>query len=503
MVEVRQSTIIDAPIEAVWAVLRDFNGHDRWHPAIASSAIEGGEPTDVVGAVRRFRLRDGGELREQLLALSDEHHSLTYCLLQSPLPLMGYVASIRLRRVTDGDRTFWDWRSSFEPPPQRRAELIRLVSEDIYQAGFTAIRHMLRVPPPGARAPHMPSAPRPPKGVSQATPVAPATAAAPRTKAIIVERYGGPEVMQLRDIALPDPLPDQVRIHHTCIGVNYIDVYCRSGYFDLMALPGTPGVEAAGVVEAVGTAVKALKVGDRVAYACLPVGSYCERRNMSPDLLVSLSDDISDEIASAALLKGITASFLTGDVHAVKPGELVLIYAAAGGVGQLLAQWVQGIGATVIGVVSTPSKAEIVRAAGVEHVVVTARDNVPDAVMRISGGRGVDVVYDAVGRDTFEQSLAALAPRGHLVSFGQASGEIGARDIGRLASKSVTLSRPNYGHYTDTPDKLRPHIERFFAAIRSGAISVAKPTSYALANAADAHRDLESRRTTGSLVLMV
>ncbi|OBQ75397.1 hypothetical protein A8146_01440 [Mesorhizobium loti] len=322
------------------------------------------------------------------------------------------------------------------------------------------------------------------------------------TRAIVVERYGGPEELRLEDIALPPPAQNEARIRHTVIGVNFIDVYCRTGFFDLLQPPGVPGMEAAGIVEAVGPAVSGFSIGDRVAYACPPVGAYSERRNMAPELLVHLSDDIADEIAAAGLLKGVSASFLLHDVHAVRPGVIVLIHAAAGGIGQLLVQWARHLGATVIATVSSDDKARIVERLGAHHVIVYSREDFTEAVMRLTGGRGADVVYDAVGNDTFAGSLAALAVRGHLVSFGQASGPIGNWDIGRFASKSLTISRPNYAHYTDNPDKLGTHVARFFQALRQGVVRLEPPTRYALANAAEAHRDLESRRTTGALVLM-
>jgi NADPH2:quinone reductase len=511
MVKVVQSTVIDAPVEAVWAILRDFNGHDRWHPAIASSEIDGGEPVDAVGSVRHFRLSDGGEFREQLLSLSDQERTFTYCLLESPLPLMGYVASIRLRPVTDTGATFWEWRSEFNPPTHRRDELVAVVRDGIYKAGFEAIRALLtrgnsshsgRPLPPVREdiASQMLAAPvRSPAATGYVRPAS----GGDSTRAIVVDRYGGPDVLQLKEVVLDPPQAGQIRIRHTMIGVNFIDVYCRTGFFDLLKLPGVPGMEAAGIVEAVGPQVAGFAAGDRVAYACPPVGAYCEQRNMSPDLLVHLSPDISDEVAAASLLKGVTASFLLHDVYLVKPGDTVLVHAAAGGVGQLLVQWARHLGATVIATVSSEEKARIVRQLGADHVIIYSRENFADAVMRLTSGKGADVVYDAVGNDTFARSLEALGIRGHLVSFGQASGPVGNWDIGRFASKSITISRPNYAHYTDTPEKLAPHVNRFFAALRQGVIRVEPPRFYDLSQAADAHRDLESRRTTGALVLRV
>jgi NADPH2:quinone reductase len=583
VVQVRESTVIDAPVDAVWRVLRDFNGHDRWHPAIAASAIEGGQPVDMVGAIRHFRLSDGGELREQLLSLSDETHTLSYCLLEAPLPLMGYVATIRLKPVTDGERTFWEWRSEFRPPEHRREELTALVRDGVYRAGFEAIRRMfggsagrpplrpasisdepkywLATIPAGSPLPTAASrrslashratgtmsslrepAAHPPIDGGEEAPAAqpgsfplplvggevarearrsggngadeslssnvrpgsaqPSAARSAATRAIVVERYGGADVLELKDWPLPSPGSGEVLIRHTAIGVNFIDVYCRTGYFDLLAPPGVLGMEAAGVIEEVGPGVSLVARGDRIAYACPPVGAYCERRVMSPELMVRLPADISDETAAAGLLKGVTASFLLHDVHPVRAGQFVLIHAAAGGVGQFLVQWARDLGATVIATVSGDDKARIAERLGAHHVIVYSQENFVDVVMRITRGQGASVIYDAVGADTFGDSLEALATRGHLVSFGQASGSVGSWDIGRLAAKSITVSRPNYGHYTDTREKLMPHVERFLGMLRQRRIVMEPPTRYSLARAADAHRDLEARRTTGSLVLM-
>ncbi len=492
MVRVLASTILDAPIDQVWAILRDFNAHDRWHPAIAQSRIEDG-PADMIGAVRRFRLQDGSELREQLLSLSDQTHEYRYCLLASPIPLMRYVARVRLRPVTDGGGTFWEWSSEFTPPAGRGPELTALVRDGIYLAGFEAIRARLRGDAPVARS----SSP----SVMPTSPLATRSGNS-RNRAIVIDRHGGPEVMHLQEVDLPPPGPGHVQIRHTAIGVNFIDVYTRSGYFPLLDPPGTPGMEGAGVIEALGDGVTGITIGDRVAYACPPVGAYAERRNMSPDLMVHLGDDISDQTAAASLLKGVSASFLLYDIGRVQAGQTVLIHAAAGGIGQILVQWAMALGARVIATTST-AKVGLVESLGADLVIdYTAQDFAP-TVLAATQGQGADVVFDSAGRTTFAGSLEATATRGHLVSFGQASGPVGSHDIDRLASKSITLSRPNYAHYTDTPDKLAPHVSRFFGTLRSGEVKLAAPNLYPLARAADAHRDLETRRTTGALVLTV
>ena len=503
MVEVCQSTVLKVPIDEVWRILRDFNSHRQWHPAIAASEIEEGHAADTVGAVRRFRLHDGGVLREQLLSLSDAGHTLTYCLLEAPLPLMGYVATIKLLPVTDVGGTFWQWRSVFSPPPHRREEMIRLVEQNIYQAGFAALRHYLTVP---AGMPKSTPGSAPGSGHRSAEPLTMAAATGVSTSAMLVAQYGGPEVLQLRPITVPAPAPDQVQIRQSFIGVNFIDIYCRSGHFDLLTPPDIPGMEAAGVIQAVGENVSGWFPGERVAYACPPVGAYTGVRNMAPELLVKLPSDISEETAAAVLLKGVTASFLLHEVHKIQRDDSVLVYAAAGGVGQLLLQWLVYLGARTIAVVSTQEKAEIARRLGADSVIMYAQGAVTEAISdtaaKLTGGSGVDIIYDAVGASTFSDSLAALAVRGHLVSYGEASGPIGQHDIGRFSEKSITVSRPNYGHYTDTADKFRTQVERLFSVLRVGAVKLAPPRHYPLSQAAQAHTDLEDRRTTGSVLLL-
>jgi NADPH2:quinone reductase len=488
MVQLRCSTIIAAPVDRVWTVLRDFNGHDRWHPAVERSEIELDEPSDKVSCVRKFRLRDGAVLREQLLSLSDRDHSFRYFIVEAPVPLHDYVADMRLRPVTSDGTTHCEWRARFDPPPSERAALARFVREEIMMAGFAALR----------RAVLDDAAPA---GQLRAAP-ARSSSTEREAQSVTVTRWGGLEVMELRAIEVPDPGPGEARIRQTAIGVNFIDVYCRRGSFTMVPPGGVLGMEAAGVVERVGSGVTAVRPGDRVAYACAPPGAYTTLRNMRAEMLVKLPEELGDVRAAALLLKGMTASFLLHDVHAVKPGDRLLVHAAAGGVGQILCRWARAIGAHVTGVTSTKAKADVARRAGCNEVLLVGRADLADEVRGMSGGRGVDVVYDAIGADTFETSIACLAPRGHLVSFGQASGDVGVRSIDALASRSLTLSRPNYGHYTDTAEKVGQQAQRLFEALASGAVVADQPRVYPLADVRRAHGDLESRATTGSLVLV-
>lgn len=521
MVRVVQSAVIDAPIDEVWRLLRDFNSHDQWHPAIAESRIEDGHPADMVGAVRSFSLTDGGRLREQLLRLNDRDHELTYCLLEAPLPLYGYVARIKLRPVTETGQTFWQWDSTFTTPKDQQAMLSDLVASGIYLTGMRALEAHLRAPAPRTPAPSFQTEPlarpEPPKQTRSPLQVAPENrsvrlqvyGATPvsgagstlTANAIVMDSHGGPEVLQFRQVEVAAPGPGEVRIRQSFVGVNFIDVYCRTGYFDLLKPPGVPGMEAAGTVESVGPGVAHLSPGDRVAYACGPVGAYAACRTMDAELVVPIPDWFSDEIAAAGLLKGVSAGFLLHDVHSVQPGQHLVIHAAAGGVGSLAVQWARAIGAHVIATVSNHDKAQRARQLGAHDVIIGRGAEFVDAVMDITHGKGADVIYDAIGRDSFDGSLAALAIRGHLVSFGQASGPIGEKDIGGLASKSVTLSRPNYGHYTGTRAEMQMQSARLFDALERGYLKIDAPAAYPLADAARAHDDLENSRTTGSIVL--
>ncbi len=514
MVRIRKSTIIEAPVDAVWAVLRDFNGHDRWHPAVADSELEDGRATDMIGAVRSFHLASGEHLREQLLALSDRERTLSYCIVESPIPLLGYVAHIRLLPVTDGNATYWEWISSFRTPPGREGELAQMVGEGVYVAGFEAIRGLLA----GGRVSEVRSPVRTDSPVRAASPVrtdSPARTASPAriasaanageiaVDAITLQGYGGSEVLHPATIVVPPPPPGQVRIRHAAIGLNYIDVYCRTGQFDLVDPDGgVPGLEAAGVITEVGAGVSDLRTGDRVAYATLPAGAYAQVRNLPAERLVRLPDDVDHDVAAAALVKGLTAHFLLHEVHRLQAGESVLIHAAAGGVGQLLTQWAHAIGARVIGTVGSAAKQDVARANGCDAVIDYSQTDFAEAVADLTAGKGVNLVVDGVGRDTFARSLDALAPCGHLISYGQASGAIGSWNIDALAARSLTISRPNFGHYTDTAAKLNTGATRLFDMMRSGALSVHIERRFPLREAAAAHDWLQSRQGVGSNLLI-
>ena len=320
--------------------------------------------------------------------------------------------------------------------------------------------------------------------------------------AIEVRQPGGPEALVWTEVDVAEPGPGQVRLRQTAVGLNFIDVYHRTGLYPQPG-PFIPGVEGAGLVEAVGPEVDGLKPGDRVAYAG-PIGAYAEVRLIAADRLVKLPDEISDEQAAAMLLQGMTAHMLLRKVHALQPGETILVHAAAGGVGLILCQWAAALGATVIGTVSTDDKAELARAHGCAHPIVTSRQDFVPEVERITNGEKLPVVYDSVGRDTFLRSLDCLRPRGLMVSFGNASGPVEPFSPLLLSQKgSLFLTRPTLFNYIASRTELETAADELFAMVSSGKLKVEIRQRFALKDAAEAHRALEARKTAGSTVFAV
>lgn len=315
---------------------------------------------------------------------------------------------------------------------------------------------------------------------------------------------GGPEVMRWEEVEVGDPGPGQIRVRHGFVGLNYIDTYHRSGLYPIAESPFTPGLEGAGAVEAVGDGVEDLAVGDRIAYAAPPMGAYAEVRLMTAANVVKVPDGVDDETAAAMMLKGMTVEYLLRRTYPVKAGETILFHAAAGGVGLIACQWAKAIGATVIGTVGTDEKAELARAHGCDHPVVYTREDFVERVREITGGKGVPVAYDSVGKTTFAGSLDCLAPRGLLAAFGQSSGSVPAFDPGLLAAKgSLYLTRPSLMVYNATRAELADSAAALFGMVSSGKVKIRIDNRYPLADAVRAHRDLEGRKTTGSTIFTV
>jgi len=320
--------------------------------------------------------------------------------------------------------------------------------------------------------------------------------------AIRIHQTGGPEVLQWESVAVLEPGPGEARVRHTAVGLNYIDTYHRSGLYKL-PLPSGIGVEAAGVVEAVGPGVIDISKGDRVAYGGHSPGSYAEVRVMPAEKLVKLPDNVSDRSAAALMLKGLTVQYLFRQTFPLKGGETVLFHAAAGGVGLIACQWARALGVTLIGTVGSDEKAALAKANGCAHTIVYTRENFVERVKEITGGKGVPVVYDSIGKDTFPGSLDCLKPRGLFVSFGSSSGPIAAFDIGLLLQKgSLFATRPSIAGYAVTRQDLLRMADEMLALVKAGKIVSEARQTYALKDAAQAHRDLEARKTTGATLLL-
>ena len=324
------------------------------------------------------------------------------------------------------------------------------------------------------------------------------------THAIRIHQTGGPEVLRWEAIEVPAPGVGEVLLRQTAVGLNYIDVYFRTGLYAAPTMPFIPGLEGAGVVEAVGPEVTSLAVGDRVAYASAPIGAYAEARVMPADRLVKIPDSISDEQAAAMMLQGMTTQYLVRRTYKIQAGDTILVHAAAGGVGLMLCQWAKHLGATVIGTVGSEEKAALARANGCDYPVIYTREDFQARVLEITNGQKVPVVYDSVGVDTFAKSLDCLAPLGMMVLFGQASGPVPPFELGTLAAKgSLFITRPTLFSYTAKREDLVTTAQELFEVVSKGVVKIAVNQTYPLAEAAQAQRDLEARKTTGSTVLKV
>ena len=486
MLKVTRSAIIDAPIDRVWAVLRDFSSHDAWHPAVADSTIENGDRSDQVGCVRNFHLRNGAHIREQLLALSDEEHVSTYCILDATVPFRRYVATVTLKRVTDGERTFWHWQSTFETPPGREQEFADMVGRGVYEAGFEGLRRYLREP----------------QRSRSATAAASIPGHAMSGHGVVLKSFGGSDQLVYQSIEAAAPASGEVRLRQTAVGVNYIDIYIRQGQYSMVTPPAVIGMEAAGTVIDVGADVHHLLPGDRVAYAYDVPGAYASVRTLPADHVVALPADIEIDTTAALLFKGLTAEYLLHRVHPVRAGDSILVHAAAGGVGLLLCQWAKHLGARVIGTIGSEEKARLARDNGCDVAIVARDYRFAEAVKAATGGRGVDVVYDGIGAVAAAETYEALAVTGHWVSFGHAGGALPALEPRRQSAKSLQMSRPVLFHYTAQPTALREMAGHVFAMAERGVLRAVIRHRFPLAAAKQAHEALEARTTAGQIVLL-
>ena len=323
------------------------------------------------------------------------------------------------------------------------------------------------------------------------------------SKAIRIYETGGPDLLRWEEYDPGQPAAGEALVRHEAVGLNFIDVYQRTGLYPLPSLPAVLGLEGAGIVEAVGEGVTEFAAGDRVAYAAVPPGAYAEKRLIPAHRLVKLPDAISTQQGAAMMLQGMTARYLLRGCYDVKAGDTILIHAAAGGVGLIVCQWAHHLGATVIGTVGSEAKAELARAYGCDHAILYNQEDFAERTREITGGKGVDVVYDSVGQATFMKSLDCLRPMGMMASFGQSSGMVPAFDPGLLSAKgSLFLTRPTLMTYTAEREALLAHARDLFEVVQSGAVKIEIRQTYPLSEAARAHQDLEARKTTGSTILL-
>ncbi len=323
------------------------------------------------------------------------------------------------------------------------------------------------------------------------------------TKAIRIHQTGGPEVLKWEEISLADPGPGEIRLRHTAIGLNFLDTYVRSGLYPAKEFPCILGGEAAGIIEEIGPEVDGLEVGQRIAYAGGSMGAYSEKRIFAARLAVPLPDGISDQTAAAMMLKGMTAHYLIRSIYPVGPGDTILIHAAAGGVGLIVCQWAKHLGATVIGTVGSDEKAELAGRHGCDHPINYRRENFTERVREITDGAGLPVVYDSIGKDTFEGSLDCLRRRGIMVTFGNASGPVPPFAPAILNAKgSLMLTRPTLAHFVETREELLATAQDLFDVVEAGQVKIGVNQTHALSDVATAHANLEARKTTGSTVLL-
>jgi NADPH:quinone reductase-like Zn-dependent oxidoreductase len=322
------------------------------------------------------------------------------------------------------------------------------------------------------------------------------------TKAVRIHAFGGPEVLKYEDVAVPEPKAGEVLVRHTAIGLNFVDTYHRTNQLnENPPLPCVLGVQGAGVVERVGPDVKGLKKGDRVTYTGLR-GSYCEERVVPAARMIKTPDGVSDDLAAAAFLRGLTCEYLLRRLHKIKKGETILVHAAAGGVGQILVQWAKALGAIVIGTVGSDDKAKLVKKLGCDHAIVYTRENFVERVKEITQDKGVPVAYDSVGKTTFMGSLDCLAPMGHAINYGTASGSVEPFPLQRLHKMSLTVTRPTLGTYIASRKDLESASKAFFDVLKNGTVKVEVSGRYKLKDTAKAHADLESRKIAGPMIIV-
>jgi len=490
-ITVIRSAVIDASIDDVWAVLRDFNSHDQWHPAVAGSRMENGLDSDVVGGVRKFSLTSGEEIREQLLRHNDREHAFTYCILDSPLPLLDYVATVQLKPVTDGNQTFWDWRAHFRAPGERAKELENIVGTQIHEAGFTGLRQFLvQQIKPAQPSPQEAKAIKTAVFVGEDLP----------SRTVVVTSAGKPESLTLENLTVSAPDPEQVRIRQTAIAVNRQDIsHCRISTTDV-DIPKTPGMEGVGEIIDVGRHVNGFFRGDRVVYLRRNPGSYAEIRCIDADECLPLPEGVTD-VEASILLKGLTASLLLNRVFQAATGATILIESVAGGLGHLLSQWARSMELVVIGTVATEEQAKFSRDNGCDHpIVVTNGTVLRDEVMRITKGRGVDYWVHRDGSHGLDNILACLKSCGHCAVIGDCGGSPIPLDFNVLQRRSLTISTPVVFDYLTSRPYLQRIAHQLFTQLQKQTITPTIQT-FPLSQVTEAHEQFGTEEAMGAITL--
>lgn len=493
-ISVIRSAVIEAPIERVWALLRDFNSHGSWHPAVARSLMENDMDGDVVGGVRRFSLIDGAEIREQLLYHSDAVHTFTYSILDSPLPLFDYVATLRLRPITDANHTFLDWRSQFRTSKERAAELENLVGKQIYEAGIAGLRKLMfektTQPSQLGKKQEEVSFPKIEKGDPFPC------------KAVVQAPADNREIISLIDLTVPPPKSGQVRLRLTAMGINPMTDSGRTESDKELAASWAPSIEGVGEVLDVGPQVHGLFSGDRVAYIDDGFGAYAEIRCVDADACIHLQDSISD-IQASTLFKGISAQVVLNRIFNAGSGSTIMLHGVSGGLGHILSQWAKSIGMTVIGTVFTTDEARFSRSHGCDYPLIDSDDGaLRNEVMRITNGRGVDYWVHRGDEPYMDTALSCMARFGHIAVLGNHSKQSIAIDVAVLNQRSLTVSVPSLLDYLRQRSYLQRVAQKVFNEIEKKNVIPAIKT-FPLNQASDAFTQLHTRETMEALSLIL
>jgi NADPH:quinone reductase-like Zn-dependent oxidoreductase len=490
---VLRSAVIEAAIDRVWEVLRDFNSHQSWHPAIIRSQMENDLDGDVVGGVRRFSTADGAEIREQLLFHSDAEHTISYSILDSPLPLFDYVATLRLKPVTDGDYTFLDWRAQFRTSNERVAELEAFVGQKIYEDGIAGLRTVLSEKTPPSSEPPATVDMRWMMDAGKGDPLP--------SRAVVRAPADSPELVSLTELTVPAPTPGQIRIRLSALGINDMDLRCPWGADEAVNALWAPSIDGVGEIIDVGPHVHGLFPGDRIAYIDDSFGAYTAIRCIDADACIHLPDAITD-IQASVLLKGIAAQLQLNRVFNAQRGSTIMLRPVSGGTGHLICQWAKSMGMIVMGTVSSAEAAKFSRRQGCDYPIFNSNDSsLKNDVMRVTNGRGVDFWVDFTGGVELDPAFSCMARLGHIAILGIQDSKSISIDVAALQQRSLTATAPAWHHYLGQRSYLQRLAHRFFTEIEKQNIIPVVET-IPMSQAPEVFKQLKARQTPGALALI-